>query len=70
MAKKADTPNFEALNSELETVLAELQRSDISVDDALKHYQRGLELIEALGNYLESAETKIKELKGQFNTSP
>ena len=62
-------PNYEALQSELDKVLAELQRTDLDVDAALKLYQRGLELIEQLEQYLQTAENTVKEIKAKFNKS-
>jgi exodeoxyribonuclease VII small subunit len=61
-------PDYETLTTELDTVLAALQRDDLGVDEALKHYQRGLELVRQLEDYLESAENTITELKAKFKT--
>jgi exodeoxyribonuclease VII small subunit len=49
-------------------VLGELQRDDLGVDAALKHYQRGLELVQQLEAYLKTAENKVTELKAKFDT--
>lgn len=62
--KKQD---YQALSQELDTIMSELQRDDLNVDDALKHYERGLELVKQLEQYLESAENKITELKASFS---
>ena len=64
MAKS--TKNYQELMDELEKLLAELQQDDIDVDVALKHYQRGLELVGQLEDYLGSAENKVRELKAKF----
>lgn len=66
MAKPA--VSYEKLKSELETVMAELQREDLDVDEALKHYRRGLELVTALEAYLKTAENQIKTIKADFNS--
>jgi len=63
-------PSYQALKDELETVMAELQREDLDVDVALKHYQRGLELVRQLEQYLETAENKVIELKAKFSAEP
>lgn len=60
--------SYEALNSELEAIMLELQNEDLDIDLALKHYERGLELVKALENYLKNAENKINELKATFST--
>jgi len=54
--------NYEALQAELDQLMAELQREDLDVDTALQHYQRGLELIEQLQDYLKTAENRLTEL--------
>ena len=55
--------SYEELRSELDAILAELQREDLDVDMAVKHYERGLELVRSLEATLTTAENKIKELK-------
>ncbi len=59
---KPKQPNYEKLQEELETILSELQREDLDVDQALKHYERGLELVRQLEDYLKNAENKVREL--------
>lgn len=61
--------DFASLNSELETILIELNREDLDVDQAIKHYERGLKLVAQLEQYLQSSENKITELKAKFNTA-
>ncbi len=68
MAKTKSAPNYEALKSELDALMQELQREDLDVDTALKHYERGLELVQALETYLKTAENKVRELKAVFKT--
>jgi len=65
---KSTKVSYEALSSELEAIMLELQRDDLDIDLAIKHYERGLELIKALENYLKTAENKISELKATFAT--
>ncbi len=57
--------NYETLKSELDTIMTELQREDLDVDAALKHYQRGLELVRQLEEYLAKAENRVAELKAK-----
>ena len=61
--KKVD---YQTLSDELDQVMAHLQNENISVDEAVKYYERGLELVKELEMYLEAAENKIKELKVSF----
>jgi exodeoxyribonuclease VII small subunit len=66
-AVKADEPNYQALKVELESVMAKLQAEDLDVDEALSLYERGLELVQQLENYLKTAENSVQELKARFN---
>lgn len=58
--------SYEKLTAELDTVLAQLQGNELNVDQALKQYERGLELVKQLEAYLETAENKVKTLKAAF----
>lgn len=60
---KSTQPNYEKLQSELEAILSDLQHDDLDIDQALKHYERGLELVRQLEDYLDNAENKVRELK-------
>lgn len=64
MTKKID---YQALSAELDEVMAKLQDESLDVDSALKYYERGLELVQQLEAYLETAENKVRKLKAQFN---
>lgn len=67
MPKSKPTVTYEELNLELEAVLADLQREDLDVDEALARYERGLELVKQLENYLKTAENKVQKLKAKFD---
>lgn len=49
-------PNYRELMDELTGVLAAMQDDGLDVDEALKKYERGQELIKELTAYLEAAE--------------
>lgn len=68
---KQSTKNldYQALKAELDSILNELQRSDIDVDEALKNYKRGLQLISQLETYLQNAQNTVQELKAKFNNT-
>jgi len=55
--------DYQSLKAELDRIMVELQREDLSVDEALKFYKRGQELIIQLEKYLKEAENKLTELK-------
>ena len=55
------------MKDELENIMVKLQAEDIDVDEALKLYERGLELVKQLDKYLKTAENTVQELKTRFN---
>ena len=59
--------NYEQLRQELDGILSELQSPDLDIDKALKHYGRGLELVEELEEYLSTAENTVRELKSRLD---
>jgi len=72
MAKvnKQVAASYRALQGELDAVLSALQQDDVDIDETLRYYQRGLELIEQLQHYLTSAENTVSTLQAKHRTSP
>ena len=66
MSKSKPTISYEKLKNELDSIMVELQRQDLDVDQALTYYQRGLELTRQLETYLKEAENKVTQLKAKF----
>jgi exodeoxyribonuclease VII small subunit len=64
--KKLPVVDYQALNEELQTILAGLQRDDLDIDEALQSYERGLKIIKQLDQYLTGAENRVTELKAAF----
>ncbi len=64
---KKTSPNYQMMKDELENIMVKLQAEDIDVDEALKLYERGLELVKQLDKYLKTAENTVQELKARFN---
>jgi exodeoxyribonuclease VII small subunit len=64
----SDKFSYRELKDELDEVLSNLQREDLDIDEALKLYKRGQELIKDLEEYLKSAENTVKEIKAKFKT--
>lgn len=63
MPKSKDKPeSFENLFSELESIVAKLEAGDLSLDDSLALFQRGMELSKKCGAMLDQAELRIKQL--------
>jgi exodeoxyribonuclease VII small subunit len=66
MAKK--NLDYRTLSEELDTLLANLQRADIQVDEAMKLYEQGVSLIKQLEERLEQAENELVRLKAHAAT--
>lgn len=68
MSKLKDkSESFENLFSELESIVAKLEAGDLSLDESLALFQRGMELSKKCGALLDSAELRIKQLVPQAN---
>jgi len=61
---------FEEALKRLEEIVDRLERGDVSLDDSLKLYEEGQELIQFCKDKLTKAESKVKQLlktgKGEF----
>lgn len=62
MPKKNSESTFEQLYTELETTIEKLETGNLSLDDALVLYERGMELAKQCSALLDRAELKIQEL--------
>ncbi len=64
---------FEEALKKLEKIVTELEQGDLSLDEALKKYQEGIELSRQCSSRLENAKKKIdvlsKNKKGEFELS-
>jgi len=68
--KKPDTPvNFEKSFSELETIVSNLEDTDLPLDEALKTFEKGIQLTSTCQKALADAEQKVQVLM-QKNNSP
>ena len=68
MPKSKEQPSFEQLFSELESTVAKLEAGDLSLDESLALYQRGMELAKKCGDLLDTAELRVRELMPQVGT--
>lgn len=62
MAKKPENLSFEASLSELELIVTELEQGDVSLDDALTQFERGIKLVRQSQAKLEQAQQKVSIL--------
>lgn len=65
---------FEEALKKLEKIVDDLEKGDLSLDEALKKYQEGIEISRVCNQRLESAKKKIdclaKNKKGEFELKP
>jgi exodeoxyribonuclease VII small subunit len=59
-AKK--TLNFEKALSELEKLVEEMEQGNLSLEDSLKRFEKGIALTTECQQALQNAELKVKEL--------
>jgi len=66
MSQPAETPNpvadFEQSLDELEQLVQKLERGDLSLDESLKAYERGIALYRSCQGALEQAELRVRLL--------
>lgn len=70
MANSSSKKSYRDMSEELESILAELQAGELDIEEAIKRYERGMGLTNAMERYLQDAETKITELKAKFGEKP
>ncbi|WP_394204848.1 exodeoxyribonuclease VII small subunit [Shewanella waksmanii] len=59
MAKKPENLTFEESLNELENIVVALEQGDVSLDDALKQFERGIKLVRHSQGKLEQAQQKV-----------
>jgi len=74
MAKKSsENPDFETSLKELETLVEKMEQGDLSLEESLGHFERGVQLSRACQQALKSAEQKVEILmqkNGQEEITP
>jgi exodeoxyribonuclease VII small subunit len=58
----SDNKSYSQLNQSLEAVISKLQSSDLDVDEVISEYQKGIDLVKKLENYLKTAQNKVVKL--------
>ena len=66
--KKPSTPNFETALAELEQLVEKMESGNQTLEDALKSFQRGIELTRACQEGLKEAEQRVEKLVQQNGT--
>ena len=62
MARKKQGVDFEAALEELEGLVERMEEGDLSLEESLKTYERGIELSRACQKSLDAAEQRIQIL--------
>ncbi len=56
------TPNFEKSMQELEALVKQLETGELTLEESLKHYEKGMKLTRICQEALTQAEQKIEYL--------
>lgn len=73
MAKKKTSPDFESALQELESLVEQMEKGDISLEDSLKAFERGIVLTRTCQQALKEAEQKVNvllEKNGKVDLQP
>ena len=54
--------DYSDMQNELNEIVNDLQSGNIDVDDAMKKYDRGQELVKEISEYLKNTENKITKI--------
>lgn len=69
MTKKNKTPDFEQALHELEALVEKLESGDQPLDEALKHFERGVALTRECQLALKAAQAKVEILTRRSGVS-
>ena len=61
---------FEANLKRLEQIVRAMERGDVALDESLKLFQEGTELVRACGKMLDEAELQVKTIMAGANGEP
>lgn len=62
--------SFEASMKRLEEIVRTMERGDASLEESLKLFQEGTELVSACGKLLDDAQMQIKKISVSADGSP
>lgn len=65
MVSPTKAPNFEHLIGELETLVAALETGDLSLEDSLSTFEKGITLTQQCQQQLSEAKQKVSMLIGE-----
>jgi exodeoxyribonuclease VII small subunit len=67
---KPATPDFEAALAELEQIVARLEQGELSLEESLRQFERGVQLTRGCQKALRQAEQKIRVLSAGADGEP
>jgi exodeoxyribonuclease VII small subunit len=67
--KKTSSINFEKTLAELEQLVETMEKGDLSLEESLKHFERGIVLTKTCQQALSEAEQKVSILLGKDDNS-
>ncbi len=73
MQEKSVPMQFEESLSELESLIEEMEKGDLSLEDSLRYFERGIQLTRACQTVLREAEQTVEKLvehNGKAETTP
>ena len=62
--------NFEATMQRLEQIVRAMERGDVALDESLKLFQEGTELVKNCAKMLDEAELQVKKVMTAADGSP
>ncbi|MFZ1640758.1 MAG: exodeoxyribonuclease VII small subunit [Candidatus Contendobacter sp.] len=72
-AKKNPPLPFETALAELESLVGQLEQGELTLEDSLQRFERGIALVQSCQNTLREAEQKVEQLierNGRLETTP
>jgi len=63
--KKSESPSFEESLSELETLVERMESGELSLEESLGAFERGIALTRSCQQALQAAEQKVEILTGR-----
>ena len=66
----SSTPTFEQSMQELEAIVSKMEQGELSLEDALANFERGIKLARASQEQLKAAEQKVQILMQQSADAP
>lgn len=65
VSKKSPVANFENSLSELETLVEQMENGNLSLEETLQHFERGVQLTNLCQKALSEAEQKVETLQSK-----